>query len=249
MGQLFDQTHIAYILISLSLTVILLVLAKRNLKTFKHKMLFFNISAILTFFLHISILWVDFFRNGSAGVPDNILFPIFFCNLTMYLMIFVSLYPNKNSKLFNMFCLVVGYGGFFGAMISLMYPSYYLGAASMFEWGVFKSMLSHSTMLLGSTWLIVGGFFKIKPYNAIIYFVGLLFYGLVGIIVNQSFSYFGLYNPNAMYLDHPPLSDVPILNFFVIAMLMVLLISIFGFIYQYVLKSAESKLKENIINA
>jgi hypothetical protein len=247
-GQLFDQTHIAYILISLSLTIILLVLAKRNLKTFKHKMLFFNISALLTFFLHISVLWVDFLKNGSAGVPDNILFPIFFCNLSMYLMIFLSLYPNKETKIFEMFAIVIGYAGFFGAMISLMYPAYYLGAASMFEWGVLKSMLSHSTMLLGSTWLIVGGFFKIKPFNAVIYFIGLLFYGLVGIIVNQTFSLFGLYNPNAMYLNHPPLSDVPILNFFVIAMLMVLLISIFGFIYQLIKESTETRLKEKFIN-
>jgi len=246
MGQLFDQTHIAYIIISLSVTIIILILAKRKLKKFNHKMIFFNITALLTFFLHISVLWVNFLTNGSTSVPDNILFPIYFCNFTMYLMVFVTLYPNKESNLFKMIALVVGYGGFFGAMISLLYPAYYLGAESMFEWGVLKSMLSHSTMLLGSTYLIIGGFFKIKPYNAIVYFVGLLFYGLVGIIVNQTFKFFNLYNPNAMYLDHPPLSDVPILNFFVISMLMVLFIFLFGLIHNLVskVKPFESLAKE-----
>lgn len=235
LGSLFDLTHILYILISLSVSVGLIYFGKRVCKTPKQKDQFLFIFAFLTFALHISVLWVDFLRNGQAGVPDNVLFPIYFCNLSMYVLFFVSLSKNQKTKSFRFFAIMAAYGGIFGSLISLFYPQYYIGAASIFEWGVFKSMLSHSTMLIGGVWLLVNSYFVVEMKNVLTYFYGLLFYGAIGLFVNGLFELFGLYDPNAMFLSHPPLAEAPFLNAYVIALLMCLLMAIGISIYQRIL--------------
>ncbi len=228
MGTLFDSTHVTYMIVSLTVTVFLLWGAKRFLKTDRAKDRFLKTFAFLTFFLHISVLWVDFLKNGNASVPDNILFPKYFCNFCMYMLMLVSLIGDKKSKTFQAIAVFTAYGGFFGAMISLFYPDYYLGAPSMWEWGVLKSMLSHSTMLVGCVWLLLGGYVTVRRTNAILYAGGLLASGAVGLIVNGLFKANGLSDPNAMYLHYPPLAEAPFLNCYTISVLMVLLIFAFG---------------------
>ena len=232
MGTLFDLTHILYIFISLLVSILLLILAKKYLVNQNQKDIFLIVFGLLTFFLHISILWVDFLKTGSAQAPDNVLFPIYFCNLSMYLLLTTSLWTNKKSKIFFYLAIMTAYSGFFGATISLFYPSYYLGSTSIFEWGVLKSMLSHSTMWIGSIWLIVGGYFKIDKKNVIVFVSGLLIFGLIGLVVNGIFDLAGLNPPNAMYLQHPPLEEVPFLSAYLIGLLMALLILLFSNFYQ-----------------
>jgi Zn-dependent protease with chaperone function len=232
MGEIFDSHHLWYIFVSLAVTVGLLWLGHRFLKSSRGKDLFLKTFAFLTFFLHISIMWVEFLKNGNASAYDNILFPKYFCNFCMYLLMIVSLWENKKSKTFQAIAVFTAYGGFFGAMISLIYPDYYLGAPNMFEWGVFKSLLSHSTMLVGSLWIFVGGYIPIRRTNVILYSGGLLGCGALGLIVNWLFKNNGLPDPNAMYLQHPPLAEAPFLNAYTIAALMVLVIFLFTLIYE-----------------
>ncbi len=232
MGTLFDLAHIIYILISLTVSILILFIGKRYLIKQNHKDIVLIIFGLLTFFLHVSVLWVDFLKDGSASVPDNVLFPIYFCNASMYLLLLTSLWTNKSSKAFNYLAIVTAYSGFFGATISLFYPAYYLGSTSIFEWGVLKSMLSHTAMWIGSVWLLLGGYFKIEQKNVLVYFIGLLIFGFIGVVVNLTFDLAGLHDPNAMYLQHPPLEDVPLLSAYMIAFLMILLIFLFTNSYQ-----------------
>ena len=232
MGTLFDISHILYIFISLIVSISILILGKKYLKKQNQKNALLIVFGLLTFFLHISVLWVDFLKNGSAGVPDNVIFPIYFCNASMYLLMITSLWTRKDSKTFYYLAIITSYSGFFGATISLFYPAYYLGSNSIFEWGVLKSMLSHSTMWIGSLWLLVGGYFKIEKRNVVVYGIGLLAFGFIGVVVNFIFETAGLYAPNAMYLQHPPLEDLPFLSAYTIALLMTLLIFIFTHSYQ-----------------
>lgn len=232
MGKFLDMHHIAYIIISVSLTILLLTLAKRYLKGPKGKSFFLKVFAFLTVFLHISGLWVYFLRDGHADVASNILFPIYFCNMSMYALLVVALIEDKKSRVFRHMATFVAYAGSFGALVSLVYPDYYFGAASMFEWGVFKSMTSHSTMLIGSLWLFIAGYAKISYSNILTYSGGLLVYLVVGLGVNAIFVANGLNHPNAMYLLHPPLPDVPMMNFLTMPLLMLVAILIFVNIYQ-----------------
>ena len=224
LGSLFDGPHIAYIAISLSVTVLLLWLAARFIKKQKYKDIFLKTFAWATLFLHISPLWVAFLSGNQAVAADNVLFPIYFCNFSMYLLVVVAIWGNKQTKFFGYMSTVVAYAGMFGALISLFYPEYYIHGGSIFDWDILKSMLSHSTMLIGCLYLFVGGYFKINKFNVVVYSIGLLFFGAVGLIVNWTFAAAGLNAPNAMYLQHPPIEDVPFLNVYVIAALMVILV-------------------------
>ncbi|MDD4154588.1 MAG: YwaF family protein [Bacilli bacterium] len=229
LGTLFDGPHLGYIAVSLTITALLLWLPFRFIKSQKYKDIYLKVWALATLFLHLSPLWIAFLNGNPAIAADNMLFPIYFCNLSMYLLVIVALWGNKKTKFFNYMATVVAYAGMFGALISLFYPDYYLHGTTIFEWGVFKSMLSHSTMLIGCLYLFVGGYFKVNRYNVVTYTIGLLFFGAVGLIVNWTFAAAGLNAPNAMYLQHPPIEDVPFLNVYVIAALMVLLV--FGISY------------------
>lgn len=238
--QLFDGFHIMYIVISLLLTGGILYLASKYLKKESHKEAFLKFWGLITFLLHISPLWLDFLRNGQASVADNMLFPIFFCNLSMFLLMITSFISNKKTIGFRYFATVTAYAGSFGALISLFYPQYYLEGSRM-TWGIMKSMLSHSTMLVGCAYLMIGKYFKIERKNTIIYTIGLLGFGFIGILVNLTFKLAGLYDPatgypNAMFLLRPPIEDVKFLNFFVISIGMILLVYIFSYLMEKISK-------------
>lgn len=223
-GALFDVPHTAYIAGSLGLSALFLYLAVRFIKKQKYKDMFLKLWAWATFFLHISPLWINFLKGDAPVAADNMLFPIYFCNCSMYLLVIVAIWGDKKTKTFSYLATVTAYAGIFGALISLFYPEYYLNGSSIFEWGVLKSMLSHSTMLIGCFYLFLGGYAKVELKNVLVYGVGLLGFGFVGVVVNSIFALAGLNPPNAMYLQHPPLTEVPFLSAPVIAILMEIII-------------------------
>lgn len=243
-GALFDGPHIAYIAASLGITAFFLYLVIRFIKNQKYKDMFLKLWAWATFFLHISPLWINFLKGNAPVAADNMLFPIYFCNLSMYLLLIVAIWGDKKSKSFSYLATVTAYAGIFGALISLFYPEYYLNGTSIFEWGVFKSMLSHSTMLLGCFYLFLGGYVKVEIKNVLVYGVGLLGFGLIGIVVNAIFALAGLNAPNAMYLQHPPLEEVPFLNAPIIALIMEILI--LGIASGYNLYKRKASIKEKL---
>lgn len=232
MGQLFDLTHLLYIAASLLTTALLLAYAKKNLDTPKRKDRFLKFAGTATFVLHISILWVDYLKTGSAAAPDNVLFPKYFCNFCMYMLMIVAFWGNKRTKSFQAAATFTAYGGFFGAMISLFYPEYYLGAASIWDWAVLKSMLSHSTMLLGCVWILLGGYVPVRKTNALVFLGGLGAAGIVGLFLNGLFALCGLPAPNAMYLQRPPLEELPLFSCWTISALMVLTVWLFAALYE-----------------
>lgn len=241
LGDLFDLSHNLYIIFSLTFTFFALFLGKKYLKKDYQKERYLKFWALATFFLHISLMWVEFLKYGVAYAYDNVLFPIYFCNLAMYILMIAAFISNKKSKVFQYFAVVVSYSGILGALISLFYPEYYLGAESMLEWAVMKSMLSHSAMLIGASYLIVGGFIKIEHKNTLIYGIGILAFGVVGLIVNLTFHLAGLPAPNAMFLQKPPIEEAPFLNVYVIVLLMLLVVSGLHYLYFFVTKKVSKK--------
>ena len=222
--MLFDTTHNLYILFSLSFTVFILIIAKRFIKDEKNKMRFLRIFSIGTFLLHISIMWTTYLTSSDnyGLVFDNILFPIYFCNLAMYCLLVCS-FLNTKKKFFTIFATFTAWAGIFGSLISLFYPEYYLNTPSLKDWSVLKSLLSHSTMLIGSLYLFVGNYIKLNVNNVIYYSYGLIGCLFVGLFNNFFLGLFGR-DINSMYLKNPPLADVPFLNFITIPLLMVLVI-------------------------
>lgn len=237
--EFFDLFHISHIIVSMGITVLLLFLAKKFLKKQRHKDIFLKIIGITTLILHLIPLWFNFLRNGETLVVDNMLFPIYFCNLSMFLLFVVSLIENKQSKIFKHVAIVVAYSSIIGALVTLVYPDFYFNYYEA-NIGLYKSFLSHDTMLLGGLYLIIGGYVKVENKNTLDFLGGLLFYGLVGVSINFLFIRNGLPTPNAMYLNAPPIEEVPLLNVYVIALLAIAFVIITQLIY--------GKMKQRIDN-
>lgn len=226
--MLFDLTHCLYIVISLIMTVLLLVwwshFKKQYWKDFVLKICGFS-----TFALHISWVYVNYFQTKVINVPDNVIFPIFFCNLMMYLLMVVAFIGNKKSKLFTWLATVVAYGGFFGAAISLFYPDYYVMNPTLADWGVLKSMLSHSTMLIGCLYLFVGGYVKIGVHNFLSLLSGMLCCLFIGL-----FNTYVLKLYDGMYLTRPAIDGIPLFSGYFIGGCILFLSLLFMIIYEQI---------------
>lgn len=209
-GQIFDGFHIIYITISLILTILILFLATKYLKKQNHKNIFLVSTGIVCFLSHISHLWLQFFtNNGVAQINDYILFPLYFCNLMMFLLLVLSLLTNKNSKFFQVLAVFTFYGGMLGSTISLIYPDYYVSSGGNVDYYVIKSFMSHSILMIGAMWLYLGGFFKPRLSNVIWYFIGLVVTGLLGFITNVMYEVFLNRQANAMWMQAPAIEGTP----------------------------------------
>ncbi len=228
---MYNSVQILYIVISLLATVGLLV-GGAFIKKQKHKDLFLKTFALATFVVHISIMWVDFLKSGSADAPDNILFPIYFCNLAMYLLITVAFMKNKNSKLFNILATFTAYAGMFGALITLFENHYFAGENPVLSYYNFKSMISHSLMLVGSLYLFVGGYVKVKVKNALYFVYGLAGCFVLGTGINLLFAACNLPAPNAMFLQASAVDGVSFLTGYFIGPVMLVLIFVFTVIFE-----------------
>lgn len=197
---------------------------------------FLSIWAFLCFFTHICIMRVTFVQNNGnfCEAYDNILFPIYFCNFMMYLLLITSIWKDKDSKIFRWISTFVAYGGVFGSLITFFvtFPNF-----SSFE--SIKSAFSHTFMLIGCLYLFVGKYVKINVYNLVPYFAVLLSCAIVGCIVELIFYLCGLQNPNSMYLVYGPweLSEFKCWMF---AIVMLALLFIFTSLWEHFVKKKRS---------
>ncbi len=228
---MYNAVQLTYIIVSLSLTVIILW-ASSFIKNDKHKNTFLKFWALATFLIHISIMWVDYLKYGSATAPDSVLFPIYFCNASMYLLMVVAFIKNKKSKLFYYLATFAAYAGIFGALITVFEIHYFAGPNPQLTWGNLKSMLSHSSMLIGCAYLFVGKFVKIRVSNIVPLVIGLLGAGLLGVAVNTLFVINGLPNPNSMYLVESALEGTTLFTGYFLAAVLVALVLVFTIIWE-----------------
>lgn len=229
--MLFDKYHIALIIIA-SAVIIGSLIGLAYVKNQKHKNVILKSIALTVFLLHISIIWVNYLKHGHADAPLNIIFPVFFCNIMMYLLLIVAFIPNKQGKIFRYLATFVAYCGIVGGIITLLYPESYLNSQDMFLWNTMKSLLSHTFLLIGSAYLFVGGYVKIRFSNVLVVLCGLAGCGLVGLILNLAFITLGLPNPNSMYMFKPAIANAPITMGWWLGLFIVLLVVIVSTLWE-----------------
>lgn len=236
---MYGTEHILYIVISL-VVISLLLFGAHYIKKKLFKDIFLLFWALLCFFFHISTMYTSFFANNGIGnAYDNQLFPIFFCNYMMYLLLATSFWWNKESKIFKCLSTFVAYGGTFGALITL-----FVTPPGFSDWSTLQSALSHSCLLIGSLWLFVGGYVKINVYNLIPYSIGLLSCGVVGGLVELIFYLGGLPSPNAMYLVHGPY-ELPEFKWWMFALCMLFIIFVFTALWEHFTRRKEDRWFKN----
>ena len=230
-----ETDHILYIIFSL-ISVGGIVLLASKIKKQQYKNLFLFIVAALCLFFHISMIFVTFFQNGGTGlVADNQIFPIYFCNYMMDLLVIVSLWPNKESKFFKNMATFTAYGGCFGALITVFATD-----PGFPHWVNMQSAFSHSMLLMGCLYLFAGGYVKINVFNLVPFGFGLLSCGVVGLTVELIFYLGGLDSPNAMYLMHGP-KELPVFKWWMFALAMLAIIFAFTSLWEHFTRKKEER--------
>ncbi len=240
-AQLFDLSHNLYMIISSVLTAVILVLAYLFIKKQSYKDAFLKLWAIITVVIHYSIMWVQYLKNEAVEVGSNMLFPTYACNACMWMLLAVALIKNKESMVFRILAEFVFWAGIVCGCIGILLNDNYIGSVGLSDYGILKGLVSHSTMLLGAIYLLVGGFIKIRVFNVISVACGLTIFCIDGLIVNGIFVACGLDNPNSMYLSEPPFDNMPWLNTAFIGLVAVSVCFIITVIYEFMALKKEDR--------
>ncbi len=202
---MFNTQHILYMVISALLTAALLVLFRRYVKSEKQKSRILFFFAVITVVIHISDAWVDYFTSGGTATITSVhILPIYPCNVVMWMLLIAALIQNKKCLLFQMlgeFCFFVGViCGVVGIACNANFDS----TPTLADYTVLKGLLSHSTMLVGCLYMMVGSFIRVRVFNAVSVTAGLATFVLCGIAMNRLYEAHGMEAPDGMFLRSNP---------------------------------------------
>ena len=206
---MFNTQHILYIVISAVLTALLLYLVNAHAKDEKMKNRILKFTAIITVVIHYSNLWVDYFTTGGATIENNQILPIYPCNVVMWMLLVASLLQNKKRLLFQILSEFCFYGGVICGVLGIVLNTNFDNNPTLADYDILKGLLSHSTMLFGCLYMLVGKFMKIRVFNAVSVAAGLITFVLCGIGVNALYEHFGMEAPDGMWLRSNPYLPIP----------------------------------------
>ncbi len=229
--MLFDTPHILYMVISGIVTAIIMVLASFFLKSQKGKDMLLKLFAVITVVIHFSSVYYDYFIKKIAN-PElelSMFIPAFACNVCMWMLVIVA-FGNKENKFIQLLSHFVAFGGIVcgavGILINENYDAFEPTEAmvnALQDYDILKGLLSHSTMLAGAIYLLVGKYVKPRVIKTTLgVAIGLLIFVIDGFVINTLTAIFGLPSRNSMYLQSPPFDNMPWLNTFTIGIIGVL---------------------------
>lgn len=210
---MFNLQHILYMVISGVLTIALLVLARIFARDDRSKNRILKFFAIITVVIHYSNLWVDYFGSGgTATVENNQILPVYPCNVVMWMLLVAALLQNKKRLLFQILGEFCFYGGTICGVVGIVLNANFGSNPTLADYDILKGMLSHSTMLLGCLYMLVGGFIRIRIFNVVSVMAGLSSFVVCGAAVNMLYEHFGMTPPDGMFLrSNPYTSTSPII--------------------------------------
>lgn len=237
-----DLTHILYTCISGIISVVILVIACKYIKTDKSKERFLKFWAIMTLIFHFSILYYEFFTLGTAEAGATMLLPIYPCNIAMWLLVIVA-FMKKDNKAFNPIATATFYLGLIGGIVGIIFNENYISTPSLADYNVLKGLLSHSTMLIGCIYLLVGKYIKIRVSNMFAVVGGLAFLVLDGLTMIGLFKLFipHIDPPNCMFLLENPFPQIPWFNSGVLGIVAAIVLFAFTAIYEQIAVKKEER--------
>lgn len=242
-AKLFDVGHISYMAVSFAIMIGLLVLAAIYLKTPRQKDNFLKFWAIFTVILHYTVVYTNFLFENDSDIGGNMLFPIYPCNVCMWTLFAVSLIKDKKSIAFQILAEFTFWAGTICGIVGIVLNDNYIDSAGLFrDYEVFKGLVSHSTMIMGTVYLLVGKFIKIRVFNTISVASGLLvFFLLNGSIINWLYLRFRGEERNSMYLQEPPFEGMDWFNTAFIGLIAILVCFVITAIYEQIALKKEDR--------
>lgn len=209
---MFNTQHMLYMILSGLLTAVLLWLSGRKTVDQKTKNRILKIAAVLTVVIHYSNIWVDFFASGgSATVENNHILPVYPCNVVMWMLLIAAFLRDKQGLAFRLlgeFCL---FGGTICGIVGIVLNANFDSNPTLADYDVLKGLLSHSTMLFGCLYMLVGRFVTVRVFNAVSVTFGLGCFVLCGLVVDSLYMAFGMEPPDGMFLRSNPYFDTPVI--------------------------------------
>lgn len=202
---MFNLQHILYLVISFVLTAGLLVVFELKVKNQEQKNSILVFSAVITVIIHYSNIWVEYFATkGQNTVESNHILPVYPCNVVMWMLLACALIKDKKSVIFRLLSDFCFYGGIVCGVVGLVFNANFDANPTLLNYNVLKGMLSHSTMLFGCLYLMVGGYIKIGVFNSLSVTFGLGTFVVCGLTVNKLFEAFGMTPIDGMFLLNNP---------------------------------------------
>ncbi len=230
--MLFDLAHWLYMISATVITAGLLVICGLTIKQQNRKNLILQIAAVVTVALHFSSLYVDYFTTGSAEVASPMLLPIFPCNIIMWTLLIVAFARKRESVVYRILVEATFYLGIVGGAIGIILNERYGRVPDLADWETLKGLLSHSTMIFGCLYLLVGGYLKIRVFNTLSVFTGLCFFLIDGGLIIGLYRLCRMDPPNTMFLLEPPLPACPWFNTLFMGLLGTLLVFALTALYE-----------------
>ena len=222
-------------LIFLALTTILMIVCKKTIKKDSTKDIVLKITAILVVVIHYSSLYVDFFSNkGEAMIENNMILPVFPCNIIMWLLVAVAFIKNKDSFIFKTLADFTFIGGTLCGLIGVFFNINFLNNPNLADYDILKGLISHWVMIFGTVYIFAFKYIKLKVVESTrSIFLGLILFAICGTLVNGLFAIFDVPSVNAMFMLEAPLKSLPFFNFFTIGLLGLILAFIGLNIYEF----------------
>ena len=239
--MLFDAQHIWFIVLSLLFIVGVEVLLFFFVTTERLKNMFLQLFAVLTVILHFSKLWVNYFATGVAKADLAMLMPYYPCHIVMWLLVILAFIKNKQSLLFALLAEFAFYMGVLGGLSGIFLNFLYEANPTLANWDVLSSLLSHTFLITGSAYLLIGKYIKIRVFNCCSALVGFALMLVTGGVIIGLHQLFHLDPPNSMFLVEPPFSEVPWFNTWLIGALALILLFAFTAIYEQIAVKPEER--------
>lgn len=228
-STMFNTQHILYMLISGLLTVALLILVRCFVKEEKGKDRILRFFAIITVVIHYSNLWVDYFvSGGNATIENNHILPVYPCNVVMWMLLAAALMKDKKRMIFRLLSEFCFYGGIVCGIVGIVLNANFDNTPTLADYDVLKGMLSHSTMLFGCIYMMVGGYIRVRVFNAVSVTAGLGTFVICGLGVNLLYTLCGMEPPDGMFLlSNPYIPVSPIILGIGVILLMFIVLALY----------------------
>ena len=157
-------------------------------------------------------------------IENNMLLPVYPCNIVMWLLLITAFIKNKESNIYKYLSEFTFIGGTLCGVIGVLFNINFLNYPNIFDYNIFKGLISHSVMIFGTVYLYVMNYVKIEVKRTMFSIIfGLLLFSTIGLIINVLFYIFNIPGVNAMFMVEPPIKDLPFFNFFTIGILGVII--------------------------
>lgn len=132
------------------------------------------------------------------------LLPVYPCNVMMWLLLAAALIRNKKSLGFQLISEFCFYVGTVCGVVGIAFNANFGANPTLADYGIFKGLLSHSTMLVGCLYLFTGDYVRIRLFNVASVAAGLAVFCLCGVAVDGLYVMNGMEPPDGMFLRSNP---------------------------------------------